>query len=97
MRRILVENARHKRSAKKGGQLQRAELHRAGCPNGSPATTLRGCSIAGTRCSIRRPAAGRPSPTVHLRSTCLRLPAAASRLRVPRQPDFRKAWIRSVR
>jgi RNA polymerase sigma factor (TIGR02999 family) len=27
MRRILVEQARHKRSAKKGGQLQRAELH----------------------------------------------------------------------
>jgi RNA polymerase sigma factor (TIGR02999 family) len=27
MRRILVEQARHKRSAKRGGQLQRAELH----------------------------------------------------------------------
>src|SRR5262249_45615165 len=27
MRRILVEQARHKRSAKRGGQLQRLELH----------------------------------------------------------------------
>ena len=27
MRRILVEQARHKRSAKAGGQLQRVELH----------------------------------------------------------------------
>src|SRR5262249_20183157 len=27
MRRILVEQARHKRSAKRGGQLQRVELH----------------------------------------------------------------------
>ena len=34
MRRILVEQARHKRSAKGGGQLQRVELHRSSVENG---------------------------------------------------------------